>query len=305
MTDASRDDVREIGRVRGDGAGPALVVVAALHGNEPAGVAAARRVLERIAAERVPLRGDLTCVVGNAGALAKGVRCETRDLNRSWTSDRMKALAAGRFAPRDAEDRELAALHAAIAAARAAARGPVSILDLHTTSGDGAPFTIATGDAASRALGRAVPLTCLTGLLEKLDGTMLMAYAHLGVPGLVAECGQHADPASADRAEAAAWLVLEACGLVDAAHAPWLAPMRTLLESARGALPRRIEVVHRHAIAAGDGFVMAPGFRHFDRVEKGRALAHDVRGDVAAPLSGWLLMPLYQASGDDGFFVGR
>jgi succinylglutamate desuccinylase len=296
---------REIGRVRGRDAGPTLIVVAAIHGNEPAGVVAARRVLGRIAAGGVALRGDLTCVVGNVAALASDVRCDSRDLNRSWTADRLAALRAGTFSPRDSEDFELAALHDAIGAAVAAARGPVSLVDLHTTSGDGPPFTIVPACAASRALAQHVPLTCLTGLLELLDGTMAVATAARGVPSLVAECGQHRAPESADRAEAAVWLALAARGLVDETRAPWIAAMRGLLDAARGGLPRTVDVVHRHAIAPGDGFVMAPGFRHFDRVTKGRVLARDVRGDVVAPQDGWLLMPLYQATGNDGFFLGR
>ena len=296
---------REIGRVRGREPGPTLIVVAAIHGNEPAGVVAARRVLDRIASERIELRGELTCLVGNVAALARDVRCDTRDLNRSWTPDRLAQLRAGTFAPRDAEDRELAALHATIDAAVAAARGPVSLLDLHTTSGDGPPFTIVPGGEKSRAFARHVPLTCLTGLLELLDGTMAVAMAARGVPSLVAECGQHRAPESADRAEAALWLALAAAGLVDEAHAPWIAAMRALLDAARAGLPRRVDVVHRHAIAPGDGFVMAPGFRHFDRVAKGRVLAKDVRGDVVAPMDGYLLMPLYQTTGSDGFFLGR
>jgi succinylglutamate desuccinylase len=296
---------REIGRVRGRDAGATLIVVAAIHGNEPAGVVAARRVLDRIAAQRVDVRGEVVCLVGNVAALARDVRCDARDLNRSWTPDRLARLRAGTFAPRDAEDRELAELNAAIEAVTAAARGPVSLLDLHTTSGDGPPFTIVPGGTASRALAQHVPLTCLTGLLELLDGTMAVALAARDVPGLVAECGQHRAAVSADRAEAALWLTLAACGLVDETRAPWIAAMRRLLDAARGALPRTVAVVHRHAIAPGDQFAMAPGFRHFDRVTKGRVLARDVRGDVVAPVDGYVLMPLYQATGSDGFFIGR
>ena len=296
---------REIGRVRGRAPGPTLIVVAAIHGNEPAGVVAARRVLGRIAAEGIELRGDVVCLVGNVAALARDVRCDARDLNRAWTRERLDALRAGTFSPRDAEDRELAELHAAIEDAIAAARGPVSLLDLHTTSGDGPPFTIVPDGAASGVLAWHVPLTCLTGLLELLDGTMAVALSARGVAGLVAECGQHRAQGSADRAEAALWLTLAAGGLLDETRAPWLGPMRGLLDAARGGLPRTVAVVHRHAVAPGDAFVMAPGFRHFDRVTRGQVLARDVRGDVVSPHDGYLLMPLYQPSGSDGFFVGR
>jgi succinylglutamate desuccinylase len=134
---------------------------------------------------------------------------------------------------------------------------------------------------------------------------MAGALAADGVPAAVAECGQHEDPASAGRAEAAIWLVLAAAGLVPAARVPAMSAKRALLDAARGALPREVRIAHRHAIRPGDAFAMEPGFRHFDRVAKGRLLAKDVRGAVVAPFDGWLLMPLYQKTGDDGFFVGR
>jgi succinylglutamate desuccinylase len=66
-----------------------------------------------------------------------------------------------------------------------------------------------------------------------------------------------------------------------------------------------MEIRHRHAIGAEDDFAMQPGHRSFDQVEQDQVLAHDRRGEVKSPESGWLLMPLYQAQGDDGFFLGR
>ena len=38
----------ELGRLRGERPGPTLILIGAIHGNEPAGVAACRRLLERV-----------------------------------------------------------------------------------------------------------------------------------------------------------------------------------------------------------------------------------------------------------------
>jgi len=38
-------------------------------------------------------------------------------------------------------------------------------------------------------------------------------------------------------------------------------------------------------------------------VRAGEPLARDRRGEVAAPLDGYMLMPLYQLRGEDGFFL--
>jgi succinylglutamate desuccinylase len=50
---------------------------------------------------------------------------------------------------------------------------------------------------------------------------------------------------------------------------------------------------------------MEPGFRNFQSVSAGKLLARDHHGEVRAPLSGILLLPLYQAQGEDGFFLIR
>jgi succinylglutamate desuccinylase len=50
---------------------------------------------------------------------------------------------------------------------------------------------------------------------------------------------------------------------------------------------------------------MTPGFVNFQAVERGGLLANDRRGEVRAPFPARVLLPLYQALGDDGFFLGR
>lgn len=50
---------------------------------------------------------------------------------------------------------------------------------------------------------------------------------------------------------------------------------------------------------------MEPGFANFQRVKQGELLARDHRGEITARESGMVLLPLYQALGDDGFFLGR
>ena len=66
-----------------------------------------------------------------------------------------------------------------------------------------------------------------------------------------------------------------------------------------------VEILHRHVIAAGDGFRMLDGHEGFDTIEPGQLLATDAGGDITAPVGGYLLMPLYQKQGNDGFFVAH
>jgi succinylglutamate desuccinylase len=50
---------------------------------------------------------------------------------------------------------------------------------------------------------------------------------------------------------------------------------------------------------------MLPNYKNFQQVKKGQILAHDAQGPVKASNDGLLLMPKYQAQGDDGFFLIR
>jgi succinylglutamate desuccinylase len=50
---------------------------------------------------------------------------------------------------------------------------------------------------------------------------------------------------------------------------------------------------------------MQPGFRNIDVVKRGQLLARDRRGELRAREDGLVILPLYQGSGDDGYFWGR
>ena len=66
-----------------------------------------------------------------------------------------------------------------------------------------------------------------------------------------------------------------------------------------------VDVRYRHVISEDSGFRMRPGYENFDRIRKGEELGTDRDGVVRAPSSGRIFMPLYQALGDDGFFIVR
>jgi succinylglutamate desuccinylase len=268
-------------------------------------VEAARRVGEALAAARDGLSGDFVALVGNVGALAEGRRFLARDMNRAWTGERLAALDAGAFTGASPEDAEQAAVHGEVMAAVREARGEVVLVDLHSTSGEGAPFSLVADTPRCAELAALVPVTALGGLIGRLSGTMTGAFAGR-IPGsLVIEAGQHASPATVDRAEAALWCLLAGLGCVAEGDVPRLAEMRALLAASRGGLPASMEVVYRHGIRPEDEFRMRDGFRHFDRVSKGDLLATDSGGAVLAPSDGYVVMPLYQGEGEDGFFLAR
>jgi len=296
---------RVMGRLRGARPGPTLVCIAGLHGNEPAGVHGLRRALALLEPRAHAMRGDLVALAGNRSALALGRRFVDRDLNRAWTDERLDHLRAQRRPPEVVEDREQVELLDAIEAAVAEARGPVFVLDLHTTSGLGGPFTSFGDTLANRDLASPIPVPMILGLDELLD-TSLTAF--LGRHGLVAvafESGQHQEPRAVDRAEAGILVTVATVGLLPGALLPETAEARKLLSRDTAHLPRAVEMVYRHPIGPEDGFVMDPGFRNFQPVRRGQDVATDVRGRVRVDRDARILMPLYQKLGEDGFFLVR
>lgn len=294
--------------MRGAAAGPTLICIAGLHGNEPAGVEATRRVLARLAAGSSGTAGDLAGevvgLVGNRQALARGVRFLREDLNRIWFPERLARVRAA-AAPLSEEDAEQAALDRELNAACAAARGPIYVLDLHTTSGPGPAFAVLDDTLDNREFALHFPVPLVVGLEEELEGPLLHYLLDRGAVTVGFESGQHAEPAAVDRAEAAVWIALEASGVLAVGSRPEVAAGRELLAAAGDGLPRVVEVRYRHALARGDGFAMNPGLSSFRPVAAGQVVASDRRGPVAVRESGRLLMPLYQPLGDDGFFLIR
>jgi hypothetical protein len=301
---AGREWPRVVGRrergagAAGGGAAPVLVALGGIHGNEPAGLIAAERVLARMARERMVLRGTFVVLAGNRGALAAGTRFVDRDLNRGW-SDRAPE---GRRSEDGEQVELLAALDEAFATAPADAR---FFVDLHTTSAPGVPFVVADGVEKAQAFALAFPLPVFFGLIGKLSSALLPWLVQRGVIGVSVEGGQNEAPSSVDHHEAVLWIALVAAGVLDEAALPDLPASVARLERAGQGLPHAIEVYHRHGISAADEFRMAPGFANLQAVTRGTLLARDRRGEIRADEDCLLVMPLYQGKGDDGFFLGR
>jgi predicted deacylase len=298
---------REVGRIVGHAAGPTLVVVAGIHGNEAAGIFAARRVLERLRSAELPLKGELVVLAGNLAALQMGKRYQVKDLNRQWTEARVAGLMAhgGQDVQRDAEDQEQVSLLGAIDDAIARSRGRVHLADFHTTSAHGIPFVLFGDTIAQRQFVRAFPLPIIVGLEEQLDGALSEYWTRHGCVTFACEGGQHHDPSSIDNLEAVLYLALATAGIIPQGSLPELARSYALLRERRGDLPPFLEVVSRHAISEADAFKMEPGFKNLNPASEGQLLAHDVRGEIRAPKDGLVILPLYQGLGNDGFFWGR
>lgn len=318
------DVERVLGRIRGRRPGPTVLGVGGIHGNEPAGILALRRVLESLDGRQESVFGEFVAFAGNRAALKQGCRYLSRDLNRAWAPSLDGApgpapSAAGTPATtpeacvgeaqesigEGPEGREQLELLTALDGAIEDSRGPVFLLDLHTTSGPGGPFSTIMDSLSSRWFASKIPVPLIVGLGELVEGTLLGYMADRGVPGVVFEGGQRSDPSSVAISEAGIWLTLAGAGIIRESMFPEVGLGRRLLMAASRGLPPVMELKHRHPVSRGDGFRMMPDFRSFQRVRAGDVLARDQEGPVRSPEDGRLLMPLYQPQGDDGFFLVR
>jgi succinylglutamate desuccinylase len=301
---------RVIGHYRGAEPGPLVIALGGIHGNEPAGVQGLERLFDLLAEEpyinpTFSFKGELLALRGNLSALAAGVRYIETDLNRIWEpAERRKKR------PRTKEDQELDELLAVIE--HAIAESPLSdlvLLDLHTTTADGGLFAITGDDDPSLSLAVEMYVPVVKGMLDGLQGTTLeyfrTGHATNGRPvrAVVFESGNHYDPASVDLAVAGTINLLRALGCVRDEDVNTLHDEK--LREASAALPRMTELVYVHNISkdGSDHFQMKSGYHNFQRVRQGEELAHDRHGPIYCPVDGFLLMPLYQKLGKEGFFI--
>jgi predicted deacylase len=304
---------REIGRLnRTDPAkaGPTLIAVAAIHGNEQAGIHAARRVLARLSKEDVTIEGELVFLAGNVGAIAENRRYRVRDLNRVWVDANIATIEAKESGTEtrgslDPEEHEVLDLLAGIRGAIARATGPVYLVDLHTTSASGVPFALFGDTPGQRLFAGAFPLPVIMGLEEQLQGVLSSYWTKHGCTTLAVEGGQHDEPGTIDNLEAVLLVAAEAAGVIAPGSVADVASARGLLEARRADLPRVMEVISRHAITPEDSFKMEPGFRNLDYARAAQLLARDRTGEIRAASDGLVILPLYQGQGEDGFFWGR
>lgn len=292
-----------IGERQGTLPGPLTIISAGMHGNEPAGVLALRRVLSQLSSANTPIRGRFVALAGNLTALRCGLRYLDRDLNRQW--DRASLERLQREGPRGyVEDIEQLELLQDFETLTRHHLGTVNLLDLHTMSAHGVPFIVTCDTDESRALAQQLVLPGIAGLEKAIPGTTLEHFLAQGYRAVAVEGGQHRDPRAVDLLEAVAWRMLLATATLTAEQVPDLAGKDRLLRAEAEGRPQQVVVNYRHEIKAEDAFEMLPGYQNLQPVKAGQLLARDRQGDVKAPHDGYLLLPLYQKVGNDGFFIG-
>ncbi|MDX1579712.1 MAG: succinylglutamate desuccinylase/aspartoacylase family protein, partial [Gemmatimonadota bacterium] len=293
---------RIIGSYGEEGSGPLVLCVGGIHGNEGSGVRALRRVVSRLHEERPDFVGRMIAVAGNLEALRAGRRFIDRDLNRGWS---MRRVADALENPDSVEDLEQAALLETLVPPIRRAGGEIYLLDLHTTSSVSPPFVTLSDRLETRAFAQQLGIPLVLGIEEEIDA-MVDYLSGFGAVAIGVESGQHDDPASVDLHEAALWVGLVAAGcLPENTGVVDVRACRRVLAEARSGLHDVFEVIYRRGIEPADAYTMTPGFTNFTAVRAGQIVARDASGPVPVPMGGRLFLPLYQAQGEDGYFLVR
>lgn len=307
---------RCIGQFEGQEHGPLVIAIGGIHGNEPAGVLAIREALHLLSTWRSSrgdfvFKGTFIGLIGNLPAFAKGQRYIREDLNRAWTYANVSEALSSPVERLSDETRQIRVLTTTIRRLiRARQPGTFVLLDLHTTSAEGGVFCIPTDEGPSLALAKKLQAPVILDLMKDIEGTILQyategRFHFRGYPqttlGVAFEAGQHKDPASVTRSITAILHCLAASGCLDPSFIPSYhsIPEGPSLDDLPGVT--RLRYVHK--IREGDHFKMKPGYLNFQPIQAGEHLADDRHGAVHAPFDGYMLMPLYQPQGSDGFFL--
>ncbi len=302
---------RLIGHYTGEERGTLIIALAAMHGNEPAGIHALRTLFQMLEDEPkrnagFTFRGKLVGLVGNVQAAERKIRFVKKDLNRHLTNENLKQA---RLTPPSRliyEDLELLELIQTIKQEIFDYKpSHLVVLDLHTTSASGGIFSIVSDDFDSLDLAKQLNVPVVLGMLSSSTGTTLHYFTgeNMGIPTVTIafEAGQHDDALSVQRA--VSWLVntlrsVKALEPYDVEHRHDM-----ILKNYARHLPKVVDLFYVHKIEADAHFQMREGFKNFQAIKAGEVLADDKNGEIYAPEDCLLLMPLYQQKGTEGFYL--
>jgi succinylglutamate desuccinylase len=306
---------RIIGERSGSRRGPLLIVLAQIHGNEPAGYLALQHVFKAIDEEywdkpHFDYKGKIVGIRGNMTAAEKGMRYIDHDLNRMWTAENVKRIMAQ--AKESLVKNEEIQLREILDTVNLYIENyeprKLIILDLHTTTAHGGIFIIPSKEEKARQLALQVQAPILHGFLDDIQGTILhyfnsKNFPNVDITSICFEAGQHNDRDSIEHAVSA---IIQCFAAVGGFYPEDIEMKHEMLFAQDSAgLPKEAQLIYSHHIESEDNFQMRADkiYRNFDRIYKGELLAHDAHGEIRALCDGLILMPLYQKQGNDGFFV--
>ncbi len=298
---------RVIGLVEGQEEGPSVVAIGGMHGNEPAGVEALQQIIKNLEAKSRYFKGRFLALRGNIPAIEQQVRYIDEDMNRIWFPsiiDEIRQMPAREIA--STERREIKALLNILDKFLPKLTShPVVIADLHSFSAEGAMFAITVPNSKHIRLFSKLHVPLIFGVEKTLRGAALRYYQDRGFITFALEGGQHLNEETVKNNAAAMFAMLDEIGCIDTSDLPAFSRHEKYLKEQNKRLPAQVKLVYQHLVEPHDEFEMQPGYQNFQPVKEGEWLAEDKSGKILAQCDGYILMPLYQDQGSDGFFVAQ
>ncbi len=282
--------------IKGKNTGATIVFFAGIHGNETAGVNALNNVLKTLSENDIS--GEIYGVYGNIKALQENKRFLDSDLNRMWTLKQLKALKDKE--ERNQEEQEQEELLYEIEQLLASTKSPIYFIDLHTTSSKSLPFITINDALINRKFSSCFPVPIVLGIEEYLEGPLLSHLNTLGYVSIGFESGQHTDPLAIKNCETFIYLALNYAGHLKLNN---LHNYEDKLIKASRNVSSIFEVIFKYHIQPKEDFSMEDGFESFQNIKKGTLLAKTNGKYIHSDYTAMLFMPLYQKSGNDGFFI--
>ena len=295
---------RIIGKIKGSLPGPTIIYTAGIHGNEPSGIFALYDVLNEIEEKNISIKGSVYAISGNLSALETGTRYIKQDLNRMWTSERMKLLTTGNINNNGEETIQQLNIFNVINEILTTEEGPFYFMDLHTTSSETTPFLTVNDSIINRKFTEQFPVPLILGIEEYLDGPLLSYINELGYVAFGFEGGQHDSLSSIENHKAFVYQSLvytESLSKEDIDFQHYYDALAKTSVDTRNIY----EIYYHYRIKEDESFKMKPGFLNFQKINKGQELANSDGEVILAKKEGRILMPQYQSQGDDGYFSIR
>ncbi len=277
---------------------PALIVVGGMHGNETSGINAIENIIDEIKNIKEYINGSIYFLKGNISAIENGERFIDKDLNRLWTSEYINSNS-----DKIADIKELNSLHELIFNDICNGNFKNCIfLDLHTFSANSGIFCIPASNQKSLDLAASFRIPFIEKLADSLPGTALSYFGNKGMTSIVVEGGTHGSKQAVENLEAAIWHILGYIGFVAKKNKSVIEAEKKL-ESLGKNYPYHLELSYRHQLENSSVFKMKEGYHNFKKIKKEEVLAVEHNKTIKSPNSGYMLMPLYQKKGSDGFFI--
>ncbi len=278
-----------------------VVCFAGIHGNEVGGVEALEKIFNTLQQTKEPIHGRFIGVRGNLKALAQGKRYIEEDLNRLWSDEFIHVARTHKHDHPEFE--ELAELCDVIDSIGIDHYRQKIFIDLHGTSADNGIFVIVKDYKQAAFIVDELHSPVVLNLHESLHNTTVPYMHEHGFISIGFEGGKIGSKETVENHRLIIWQILLQTEVIRREQIPNEVLNYQLLNDFSAKLPKFLKLEYCHKIKEDDEFEMLPDFKNYDYVKKGDLLAHDRHGEIRSQYDGYMLMPLYQKEGNDGFFI--